>query len=52
MVRAGAKDLMNPLHAELLACSIGVRMATSMGLPRIELETDATIIKGSFYNVP
>ena len=48
MVKAGAGDkkfLMNPLHAELLACLVGVRMVASMGLSRVILETDATLVK-------
>ena len=48
MVKAGAVDkkfLLNPFHAELLACLAGVRMAVSMGLSRVVLETDATFVK-------
>ena len=47
-MKAGACDkkfLMNPLHAELLACLAGVRMVASMGLSRVILETDATLVK-------
>ena len=49
-MKAGACDkkfLMNPLHAELFACLVGVRMAASMGLSRVILETDATLVKAA-----
>ncbi|CAD6334058.1 unnamed protein product [Miscanthus lutarioriparius] len=48
MVKAGAADkkfLLNPFDAELLACLAGVRMAALMGLPRVVLETDASLVK-------
>jgi hypothetical protein len=48
MVKVGASDkkfLMNPHLGELLACLAGVRMAASMGLSRVILEIDATMVK-------
>jgi ribonuclease HI len=48
MVKAGAgkkKFLQNAFHAELLACLAGVKMASTLGLQQVVLETDASLVK-------
>lgn len=50
MVKASAankKHLLDPLHAELLACLAGVRMAALMGLSQVILETDAALVNSA-----
>jgi hypothetical protein len=48
MVKAGAgkkKFLQNAFHAELLVCLAGVKMASTLGLQQVVLETDASLVK-------
>lgn len=43
---AGREDhLQNAFHAELLGCLAGLRMAASLGILCITLETDASLVK-------
>ncbi|CAO2190873.1 unnamed protein product [Urochloa humidicola] len=48
VIKAGAgrcEYLMDALHAELLACLMGVKTAGEMGISNVELETDSMLVK-------
>ena len=39
--------LQSAFHAELIACREGLRIAANLGMPRVSLETDATMVKAA-----
>ncbi|CAO2186475.1 unnamed protein product [Urochloa humidicola] len=48
VIKVGAgrcEYLMDALHAELLACLMGVKTAGEMGISNVELETDSMLVK-------
>ena len=45
---AGGEDfLLDAFHAELLACSAGLQEAARMGISRLDIETDASLVKAA-----
>lgn len=50
MVRAGAghdEFLLNDFHAKLMACQAGMQEAARLGMTRVCMERDATLVKTS-----
>jgi len=53
VIRAGAgkeEFLLNAFHAELLGCAAGLQEAARLGISRIDIETDASLVKGALVS--
>ena len=53
VIRAGAgreEFLLNAFLAELLGCAAGLQEAARLGISRVDIETDASLVKGALVS--